>query len=170
MFGKCNMEAVSGLLVIIAVLGLAAATFGQTATFTGLGHLGGGTSKAYGVSSDGSVVVGESIDGNGNTQACIWTTSNGLQGIGFLNVTYKNSSGYGADVDSGGTIHATGYSQVGGTRNQAFCWSGTAAGTGTMAGLPFLPDGDGQIPSACLSISGYIGKFIQKEQVVHQDT
>jgi probable HAF family extracellular repeat protein len=136
------MKAAPVLVVIAALTVLAATAFGQTATFTGLGHLGGGTSKAYGVSSNGSVVVGESGDSSGNTQAFICTTGQGIKGIGFLNPTYSESWGRGVDVDSEGTIHATGYSQVGGSRNQAFRWEGTAAGTGSMTGLPFLPDGD----------------------------
>jgi len=36
--------------------------------FTGLGHLGGGTSKAYGLSQDGTVVVGDSLDANGKVR------------------------------------------------------------------------------------------------------
>jgi probable HAF family extracellular repeat protein len=52
-----------------------------------LGHLGGGYSEAYGVSADGSVVVGWSYIAAGGHRAFRWTASGGMED---LNTTYAS--------------------------------------------------------------------------------
>jgi probable HAF family extracellular repeat protein len=55
---------------------------------TGLGDLGGQlpfpVSEAYGISADGSVIVGGARDGAGQDQAFRWTAGGGMEGIGIL--------------------------------------------------------------------------------------
>lgn len=57
--------------------------FGHETNFQGLGDLPGGLyfSKAFGVSPDGSVVVGQSNSGKG-MEAFVWTPSEGMVGLG----------------------------------------------------------------------------------------
>jgi probable HAF family extracellular repeat protein len=52
-----------------------------------LGHLGGGYSEAYGVSADGSVVVGWSYIAAGGHRAFRWTAAGGMED---LNTTYAS--------------------------------------------------------------------------------
>jgi probable HAF family extracellular repeat protein len=52
-----------------------------------LGSLGGGGSWAYGVSADGSVVVGAAGNAEGQGRAFRWTASGGMED---LNITYAN--------------------------------------------------------------------------------
>jgi probable HAF family extracellular repeat protein len=79
----------------VAVVGDSANTAGQDEAFRwtesdgmiGLGTLPGGTfpSLAYGVSADGSVVVGEAHQGpNAGFEGFRWTPSEGMVGLGFL--------------------------------------------------------------------------------------
>ena len=75
--------------------------------FSGLGDLPGGSfdSYAYGVSGDGSTVVGRSTSGSGN-EAFRWTESGGMQGLGDLQggsfYSYANGvSGDGSTVEIG---------------------------------------------------------------------
>ncbi len=55
------------------------------ATFQGLGDLPGGSfsSIAYGISEDGSTVVGQGRSGSGN-EAFRWTSGMGMLGLGDL--------------------------------------------------------------------------------------
>src|SRR5438105_4002183 len=68
------------------------------ARFFGLGNLpGGNESLAYGVSADGSVVVGES-DSASSQQAFRWTSGEGMVGLGYLaGAAYSYASGVSAD-------------------------------------------------------------------------
>jgi len=104
-------------------------------TITPLGYLDGtGTylaSDAYGVSADGSVVVGDSKDSDGNTQAFRWSGGS-MAGLGFLDTTYKYSSALGVSADGSVIV---GESQNSGNNREAFRWSGgTMAGLGTLSG------------------------------------
>ena len=57
----------------------------DTAGVTGLGTLGGSSSTAYGISDDGSVVVGSSILGSGLSHAFLWSLSdNTMHDLGTL--------------------------------------------------------------------------------------
>jgi probable HAF family extracellular repeat protein len=86
-----------------------------------LGTLGGDCSVAYGVSADGSVVVGWACNAAGQDRAFRWTASGGMQDLGTLGGDY--SAAYGVSAD-GAVV-------VGGARNadwqgRAFRW--TASG------------------------------------------
>jgi probable HAF family extracellular repeat protein len=56
-------------------------------TLKGLGTLGGDWSEAYGVSSDGSVVVGWAENAEGQPHAFRWTAAGGMED---LNITYAH--------------------------------------------------------------------------------
>ncbi len=130
--------------VASVAMGVGLSAYGQTASFTGVGTLGGATSRCNAVSSEGSVVAGVSLDGNGNLQAFIWTSGNGMKGLGFLDPTYQESDGRGVDVESGGIVHVAGTSLNSNNKDQGFHWYGDilVPGTGTMVGIPFLPGGN----------------------------
>ena len=72
------------VIACIYAFGIAAVQPAAALSFTGLGDLTGGSfqSRAYGVSSDGSVVVGGSSSTSG-TEAFRWTSS-GMVGLGDL--------------------------------------------------------------------------------------
>ena len=59
--------------------------------FIGLGRLSGGSwSTAMAVSADGTTVVGDAENADGNREASRWTSDGGMMGLGFL----PNSSPY----------------------------------------------------------------------------
>ena len=63
------------------------ATVGWSQTLTWLGTLGGDRSEAYGVSADGSVVVGRAFNAAGQNRAFRWTQAGGMED---LNQTYAS--------------------------------------------------------------------------------
>src|SRR5678815_4825767 len=101
----------------------------------GLGDLPGGTfnSRAWGVSADGSIIVGESssADSGANVEAFRWTSS-GMTGLGdlsggaFHSVAYAISSD--GNVIAGYSVPASGY-------HAAFRWTATNG----MTALGALP-------------------------------
>jgi probable HAF family extracellular repeat protein len=102
-----------------------------------IGSLNGSTSyAAYGVSAEGSVVVGD-----GGQQAFRWTQSGGIQGLGFLP---------GRSLSTAAAVSADGSVVVGFGYNpwyynkQAFRWTQS----GGMLGLGLLPGGSDSWPSA----------------------
>ncbi|MBD3383975.1 T9SS type A sorting domain-containing protein [candidate division KSB1 bacterium] len=108
-----------------------------TSTFHGLGDLPGWgiNSKAYGVSADGAVVVGESYSENG-PEAFRWTTGSQMVGLGDLKPGRFSSSAL--QVAASGSV-AVGNSIIDDEWGyEAFRWS---AGTG-MTGLDDLAGGD----------------------------
>jgi probable HAF family extracellular repeat protein len=111
----------------------------QAFIFQGLGDLPGGTfqSLAYGVSNDGTSVVGYSSAYYSSSlnryEAFRWTSGGGMSGLGVLPVA----------AESGGTSTAKGVSAdgsvvVGASESQAFRWD---SNTG-MVGLGDLPGGN----------------------------
>ncbi len=104
----------------------------KIAVFTGLGDLPGGNvfSRAFGVSSDGQTVVGESeIDGRRN-EAFRWTKSGGMQGLGQLSGAYFDTVAYAVSSD-GKTVVGRGNR---GSGLEAFRWTES----GGMQGLGYL--------------------------------
>jgi probable HAF family extracellular repeat protein len=69
---------VAAILLVLALVGGAQAT-----CFMGLGDLPGGDfeSGAWGVSADGSVVVGSSSSASASQEAFLWTQTGGMVGL-----------------------------------------------------------------------------------------
>jgi probable HAF family extracellular repeat protein len=73
------------------------ATAGWSQSLTWLGTLGGNQSEAYGVSADGSVVVGWAYNAAGLYRAFRWTASGGMQDLGTLGGDRSEASAVSAD-------------------------------------------------------------------------
>jgi probable HAF family extracellular repeat protein len=101
-----------------------------------LGTLGGDSSWAWGVSADGSVVVGWADNAAGQTRAFRWTAARGMQDLGTLGGDESWALGVSADgsVVVGGALNAAGY-------RRAFRWT-EASG---MQDLGTLPGGYGSL-------------------------
>jgi probable HAF family extracellular repeat protein len=114
---------------------LATAASTRADDFQGLGLLPGATgfSQAFGVSSDGSVAVGESSTSGAPVEAVRWTSS-GVTGLGWLP---GGSNSFANGVNSDGSV-VVGISDAPGHPNfEAFRWTAT----GGMVALGFLPGG-----------------------------
>jgi probable HAF family extracellular repeat protein len=96
-----------------------------------LGTLGGDWSAAYGVSADGSVVVGEAQNAAGNQRAFRWTAAGGMQDLGTLG----GAHGWAYGVSADGSV-VVGWAHNAAGHGRAFHW--TAAGgmrnLGTLGG------------------------------------
>jgi probable HAF family extracellular repeat protein len=93
------------------------------ASFTPLGDLPGGSfdSVAYGISADGTTVVGASrIEFSDNPEAFRWTAADGMVGLGFLpnGGTYT----FGSAVSADGSV-VVGYGNGAGPGSRAFRWT-----------------------------------------------
>ncbi len=108
---------------------LAAAAAVQAQSYTDLGSFGGFLTRAYGVSADGTTVVGESYSGY-SPRAFIWTQANGIVNLGTLGG--NSSVAYG--ISSDGTV-VIGESNNG-SQTRAFRWTlaGGMADLGTLGG------------------------------------
>jgi len=118
---------------VAVVLGLTTATAsGQS--FQGLGDLPGGIYRGlpYGVSADGSVVVGLGYSASG-AEAFRWTQAGGMVGLDDLPGGAFGSCAYGVSAD-GSVVVGLGYSASGA---EAFRWTQA----GGMVGLGDLPGG-----------------------------
>lgn len=119
-----------------------------------LGDLPGGTvfSQAFGVSSDGEVIVGRSKSSLGGTvqsenEAFVWTQETGMVGLGSLPGGTQTSTAYAVSSD-GQTVVGASRRQIGpGVSQEAFVWT-EASG---MIGLGNLVGGSGA--SEALAIS-----------------
>jgi len=128
----------------------------------GLGILTGYTSsRAYAASTNGSVIVGKNIRGNGSEgQAFRWTASAGLQGLGYLqaNGIYSDAAGVSWD----GTVIA-GISRASGSGDpRAFVWRETT-------GLQELPGLPGSTSTYATGISGN-GRVVLGSVVTENNT
>jgi len=109
------------------------------ATFQGLGDLPGGSvqSYAYGVSADGSTIVGSSSSSNGTPEAFRWTSASGMQPMGDLTGGAFASSALAVSA-SGSSIVGNGNSNSpSSSTTEAFRWT---SATG-MQGIGELSDG-----------------------------
>src|SRR5262245_50317469 len=66
---------------------------GGGSSVTWLGTLGGGSSQAYEVSSNGSVIVGYASNASGSYRAFRWTAATGMQDLGDFGYAYAASYG-----------------------------------------------------------------------------
>ena len=122
-----------------AVLVALCCTVGQATamTFTPLEDLPGGSffSRAFGVSADGSVVVGQSNSSSGLFEPFRWTSNGGMVGLGDL------PGGSFSDDDNEPIVSANGSVVVGQSNSssgfEAFRWTNE----GGMVGLGDLPGG-----------------------------
>ena len=109
-----------------------------TAAPIDLGTFGGTQSQAWGVSSDGFVVVGSaSFAGNAASHAFRWTSPGGMQDLGTLGGTHSAAFGVSGDgsvvvgssyLTAGGLIHAFRWTSSGGMQDL-----GTLGGTSALA-------------------------------------
>lgn len=110
-----------------------------------LGTLGGNSSLANGLSSDGSVVVGQADNASGTLRAFRWTAGAGMQDLGSLRpggMSWANA------VDGAGTV-VVGGALAGGSIH-AFRWE-----NGVMADLATLP-GDSDSFASAISRDGKV--------------
>ena len=118
------------------VLAVAAGSLYGQATFQGVGFLTSPTplSRAWAVSGDGSVVVGESrsFRSGSASEAFKLTTGGPIEALGTLNSTYFSSVGFGVSGDGQVAVGSSWYDIT--RLDQATRWSG-----GAIAGLPGFP-------------------------------
>jgi len=109
------------------------ATVAWSQSITWLGVLPGGDwSEAWGVSADGSVVVGYASNAAGQRRAFRWTASGGMQDLGTLGGV--RSEAYGVSADGSVVV---GWSTNAAGRSRAFRWtaSGGMQDLGTLGGV-----------------------------------
>ncbi len=109
------------ILSAIVALTFPGPTSANSFSFQGVGDLPGGTvsSVAFGVSADGSTVVGWSISANGQ-EAYRWTRGGGMVGLGDLPGGNFNSSANGVSSD-GSAIIGLGKNMA--NAQEAFRWT-----------------------------------------------
>jgi len=98
------------------------ATVAWSQSITWLGTLGGRESEAYGVSADGSVVVGWSYNAAWQSRAFRWTAAGGMQDLGTL-PGGNRSEAWGVSADGSVVV---GWAANAAGRGRAFRW--TASG------------------------------------------
>jgi len=135
------------------------ATTGWSQSLTWLGTLGGYRSEAYGVSADGAVVVGWSLNAAGWDRAFRWTASRGMQDLGTL-PGGSGSWAYGVSADGAVVV---GWAYVPG-RQRAFRWtaSGGMQDLGTLGGDWSEARGvsaDGSVVVGVVSYYSYYGNY-----------
>ncbi|GIV15994.1 MAG: hypothetical protein KatS3mg022_1429 [Armatimonadota bacterium] len=118
------------LMVVLFMWWCAAPVFAQKIIW--LGTLpGGGESLAYGVSADGSVVVGEVRNASGLPRAFRWTSGGGMQDLGTLGGDHSWAYGVSAD----GSV-VVGWATNASQDQRAFRWTsgGGMQDLGTLGG------------------------------------
>jgi probable HAF family extracellular repeat protein len=101
-------------IVILSISNL----FAQQPTFNWLGTIGGNFSRAFGVSANGSVVVGVSNTSNYEERAFRWTLANGMENLGTLGGNQSIANAVSAD----GSI-IVGWSRDANDIKRAFKWT-----------------------------------------------
>ncbi|GAB4544106.1 MAG: hypothetical protein Tsb0013_00940 [Phycisphaerales bacterium] len=151
------------MLIRTALSVCAVTTLAHAQTFTGLGTLPAsvGATEAWGISGDGTTIVGEA---NNGTLAFRWTAATGMESLGLLANGGTNAIAYDASFD-GSVIVGTGSTSAG---NRAFRWTdatgmqdlGTAPGGNWTRGRAVTADGStifGWGPTSGLSSQKLIG-------------
>ena len=119
------------------------------------GDLSGGRfeSRAFGVSADGSVVVGESNSANGG-EAFRWTQGTGMVGLGYLSGGGAVSEAYGVSGDGSVVVGRSANASANANANivEAFRWT---QGTG-MVGLGDLSGGGFDSSAIGVSVDGSV--------------
>jgi len=126
-----------GSVALVSATAIAAiVSTASAASFIPVGPLPGDTiSRVYRISTDGSVVAGESEDASGNVEAFYYNVlSDTLVGIGTPG-GWSNSRARGVDTDTSGNVHLAGYGTNAFGNNQAFYYD---ASTSTFTAIPFL--------------------------------
>jgi probable HAF family extracellular repeat protein len=131
------MNSVNGLRIgvfLVVLAGLSGDSNAVTARFQGLGDLPGGIFRSWasGVSGDGSTAVGSSTTAETYYNAFRWTSSGGMQNLGYL------PPGSGSPDATAYSVSADGSTVVGNSSGEAFLWT-EAEG---MIGLGDLPGGE----------------------------
>jgi probable HAF family extracellular repeat protein len=127
----CYTQSRFNALLSACVMSLIA-TAGWSQSLTWLGTLGGNQSEAFGVSADGSVVVGWAYNAAGQRRAFRWTAAEGMQDLGTL-PGYDWS--YPSDVSADGSV-VVGRAANAAGRDRVFRWtaSGGMQDLGTLGG------------------------------------
>jgi probable HAF family extracellular repeat protein len=105
-----------------------------------LGTLGGDYSWAYGVSADGSVVVGRAHNSAGYDRAFRWTVSEGMQDLGTLGGNWGWAYGISAD----GSV-VVGWAGTADGRYSAFRWTASDGMQAIPVVTAFGVSADGQV-------------------------
>ncbi len=140
---KTQSIIVSAMLVLL--FSFVTISLGNSASFQSLGDLPGGEfySKAYGVSSDGSIVVGKSSSSLG-MEAFRWE-SGVMTGLGDLVGGDFNSVAYDVSAD-GSVVVGKASSDLGWTGWEAFRWEdGTMVALGSRPSRAFEISADGSV-------------------------
>lgn len=144
----------TALCVVSLALGLVTRVSAQGFSLQGLGHLHDRVreSAAYGVSADGSVVVGNTSTGGSMGIAFRWTEASGVVSLGTLDTFpwwYPYSAAYGVSADGSVIVGMSSYGDGG---MQAIRWT-QAEG---MVGLGDLPGGDVHSSARAISAGGSV--------------
>lgn len=126
------------IVTLSVVLGAWTQVESQQARLIWLGTLGGSDSVAYGVSADGSVVVGASVDGGGRYRAFRWTAQTGMVDLGAL-PPYSGSAARGVSADGATVVGVVADNPFGYLEE---CRAFIRTATGGMQYLPPLSDWD----------------------------
>lgn len=143
----------TALIILFSTISPISVQSAQSASFISLGDLSGGTfsSKAYGVSADGSVVIGGGVSTNSvggrvranETEAFRW--QNGVMtGLGDLPGGDFGSTAYGVSVD--GSVVVGSSESANGLK--PFRWQ-----NGVMTGLSDLPGGADSVRNIAFAVS-----------------
>ena len=112
-----------------------------------IGTLGGFESQAFGVSADGSVVIGRSTNASNERRAFRWTASGGMQDLGTLGGV--GSAAY--DVSADGSV-VVGDSADASGQSRAFRWT-AASGMKDLSSLYSASIGSGSYLAFANAIS-----------------